>query len=655
MRAADASAALPESQMQPPAPPAAGSPLAWPPRRQRLLWPLLFMLLTAGLVLAGALAGYRLSERAGQSQLVAVTTERLALYAATLEAELARFGYLPSLIATQAEVQALLDQPDDPATRERAGRSLARVGVRAGASQVLVLSARHELLAASDPARLASTAVAPAALAGGPGQPAAAPVSTVNPLLGAALDSALRSGASDFFAADPGDASTSYFFVQTVQREGRPRGVVVVQISLAPLEATWIDLGLRSQSERLLVVDEQGVVVLSSVPAWKYQHLGPGEPPADRSRYGQAALAPLSLAVEQVLEPGVNRVRAPGIDGAPSARFIVLEQPIVPLAARLLALSDPSAVQRTARAAAWGGAAGGALIALLTLYLLHRRRALRQLFVARNALQQAHDQLERQVDARTRELRQTNEELTRQIAQRVQAEDELLQAGKLAVLGQMSAGISHEINQPLTAMRALSSNALRLLEGGRSEAVAGNLRAIDEMAERMGRIINQLKSFARKEGLGLHAVALAPVVRNVLLMLDHRLQAEPVELQLELPEGLQVRGEPNRLEQVLLNLAGNALDAMAGRPVRRLRLAALREGPRVRLQVDDNGPGLDEAQMARLFEPFFTTKPAGQGLGLGLVISSKIMRELGGTLQAERLPGGMRFELLLDVMETQDV
>jgi len=223
------------------------------------------------------------------------------------------------------------------------------------------------------------------------------------------------------------------------------------------------------------------------------------------------------------------------------------------------------------------------------------------------------------------------------------------------VLGQMSAGISHEINQPLTALRALSRNTQLLLEAGRTKAVAENLRLIDDMAERMGRITSQLKSFARRGGgaVQVHGpVDLRACLDNVLVLLEHRLRAERVQVAVEVPEGMLVLGEANRLEQVLLNLLGNALDAMADVAERRLAVRASREGEgehaRVWLQVADSGAGMTDAQMARLFEPFFTTKPAGQGLGLGLVISSKIVREFGGTLRARRAeagPGaGMVFE-----------
>lgn len=585
----------------------------------------------------GALLGYGWSDRSGMSNLAAVANERLELYAATLEAELARFDYVPSLIAAEDDVQALLRDPDNPALRERASRTLARVGVRAGVSQVVVTSADDRLLASSDRQH----------------EPPAGPAADAQ---GSEITKVLQDGTADFFAANGSDGSTEYYFTHPVRHAGQVIGQVVVKVSLAPLEATWIDLGLRSQSERLLVVDENGVVVMSSVPEWKYRTVGA----APRSlqgngRYAAASLTGLALPVVRQVEPGVNLVRTPAIDDAPASVLLAQERSVVPLAARLIALSDPSDVRRQARTAAWGGAAGGALIGLLALYLMHRRRALRQLFVARNALQQAHDQLERQVDQRTRELQSANADLKEQISQRVQAEDELMQAGKLAVLGQMSAGISHEINQPLTALRALSRNSIRLLEGGRSADVASNLRSIDEMAERMGRIVNQLKSFARKEGPSLHPALLATVVRNVMLMLEHRLRERPLDVIVEVPEDLQVRGDANRLEQVLLNLAGNAIDAMQGAPERWLRLHAEQREGRVWVQVEDSGPGLGEVQLARLFEPFFTTKPAGEGLGLGLVISSKIVREFGGSLRARRGRVGMIFEFDLEAVEVPDV
>lgn len=251
------------------------------------------------------------------------------------------------------------------------------------------------------------------------------------------------------------------------------------------------------------------------------------------------------------------------------------------------------------------------------------------------------------MQARTRELQETNGALQTQIAQRQQAEDELVQAGKLAVLGQLSAGLAHELNQPLTALAALAGNTPRLMEAGRADAVRRNLRSIELAVERMAKLTRQLKGFARRADGMLETVTLAHAVGNALLLLEHRLREAEVQLDLQIPEGLALRCDGTRLEQVLVNLFANAIDAMAEAPQRRITVQARREGRRVLIAVSDTGCGVSEALRERLFEPFFTTKPAGQGLGLGLVISAQIVREFGSHLQAEPGPQGMslRFDV----------
>ncbi|MGM9486053.1 sensor histidine kinase [Ideonella sp. YS5] len=603
-----------------------------------LLTPPLVGLLTLVAIVVGMVLGYRVSERAGLAELAALANERLELYASTLETELARYAYLPSLIAIDEDVQALLDDPHNAQIQQRVRLKLARVNVRAGSIIIFITGRDGEALAASNGYQRHGGDV--------PGGRTSLPSAARG----------LSEDESDFFASNETDGTTDYYFVQAVRRGGVFRGHIVVKVSLAPLEATWVDLGQRSQSEKLLVVDQNDVVIMSSVPPWKYRMLGSVNVEALKTsgRYAGATLAPLGMSVETPAEGGATVMRIADVQTAGHSLHLAQERPVIPLAVRLVTLSDPSDVWRRARSAAWGGGAGGALLGLLALYLLHRRRALRQLFRARNALQQAHDQLERQVDERTRELRGANEELKRQIAQRLQAEDELMQAGKLAVLGQMSAGISHEINQPLTALRALSRNTLLLLESGRHKTVAENLKAIDDMVERMGRITLQLKSFARKGASIATPVELDSAVKSVLLLLEHRLRAERIEVRVDLRPGLQVRGDLNRLEQVLLNLATNAVDAMADSQDRRLSITSAWVEGRAVVSVSDTGAGMDEEHFGHLFEPFFTTKPAGQGLGLGLVISSKIIREFGGTLRARRgEQGGMVFEFDLEAVRKE--
>ncbi len=594
------------------------------PRLPRLLSrPGFYLFLTGALMVLGFVLAHRLSERSGREQLSALSTERLELYATNLSAELGRHAALPGLLAIAPTLQALMQAPDDAQARHAVSQMLARVNVRAGTHQIFVADARGQVLSASE------------TLAPPP-----------------RLTEAMAQGRTHFFAADPATGSTDFYLLHPLRQAARAAGVIVVRFNLAPLEATWVDLGLRSQNERILVADEQDVVIMSSVQAWKYAVLGHADPSRRlalqaSARYPQAIGADLDLPASLEVHQG-QQVRLPVLDKP----LLAQQRQLVPLGLRLVALSDLTEVRQRAQLAAWGGAAFGASIGLLLLYLSSRRRALRQLTQAQTQLQQAHGQLEQLVDSRTAELRQANDALKTQIAQRLQTEGELLQASKLAVLGQMSAGLSHEVNQPLTALRALARNSIRLLENGRRDAVATNLQLMDDMVERMSQITRQLKSFARKaDEQASGSTPLLDSVRAALLLLEHRSRALGVQVEVDLAAGQRVRAEANRLEQVLVNLMGNALDAMQHEPLRRLRVLArpLDEGRRVLIQVQDSGTGVSEAALAHLFEPFFTTKPAGEGLGLGLVISAKIVHEFGGTLRAVRLERGMSFEFDLAV------
>jgi two-component system C4-dicarboxylate transport sensor histidine kinase DctB len=584
------------------------------------------------LMAASVVMSYRLSERSGMAHLAEQANERLELYASTLESELGRYAYLPSLVAIDDDVLALLNAPDDAGLREPAMRKLARINVRAGSIRIAVTTTGGHALVSSDGARVQLPSVQLTQLA--------------------------SSAQRGFFMASESDSSTDYHIVQPVRRSGRLLGYIAVKINLAPLEVTWVYLGERSQSEKLLVLDDNDVVILSSVPDWKYRTEGRvtaqrQEQLLGSSRYPPRTLEPLDMALKDTLPAGARIVAVPALGSRPAGVHLALERPIVQLAVRMLALSDPSEVWRNARHAAWAGAAAAAFLSVLALYLLQRRRAERQLFVASNELQRAHDDLERQVALRTSELSSANADLERQIAERARIEDELIQAGKLAALGQMSAGITHEVNQPLTALRALSSNTLRLLKSGRVDAAADNLLAINEVTERLGRMTSRLKTFTRKAGAAAGPVSLTQAVANVRMLLEHRLQDEGAEMHVRIPEADRVICDGNRLEQVLLNLASNALDAMAAAESKQLLVEANAVGLRMCVRVVDSGGGVDDATMQRLFEPFFTTKPAGQGLGLGLAISSTIVREFGGTLRASRTTQGMMFEF--DVLLASEV
>jgi two-component system, NtrC family, C4-dicarboxylate transport sensor histidine kinase DctB len=311
-------------------------------------------------------------------------------------------------------------------------------------------------------------------------------------------------------------------------------------------------------------------------------------------------------------------------------------------------------------------------LCLLGFYWRQRRARVNEMIKSRAMLQTAYAMLNERVAERTADLSQANEQLQREVHERVRAEaelraaqDELIQASKLAALGQMAAGITHELNQPLAALRSFSDNTRVFLERGQYETAHENLEAIGSLTERMGKIVNQLKLFVGRARPRSLRCQVAPALRNALALLGKRLADVSVTLTLtdraDNPDAPAVAFDPHgdhaelvaqcddlRLEQVLINLVGNALDAVAGLPAPHVSIDIETDTATLAISVRDNGPGIPDDVMPRLFEPFFTTKEMGQGLGLGLAISSSIARDCGGSLAAHNDPdGGARFVLTL--------
>ena len=278
--------------------------------------------------------------------------------------------------------------------------------------------------------------------------------------------------------------------------------------------------------------------------------------------------------------------------------------------------------------------------------LMQRRRH----YLERIALDaRARRELEIRVLERTRDLEALNSRLKQEVLEReqaqqelVRAQDELVQAGKLSALGTMSASISHELNQPLAAIRSYAENAGVLLDHGRTDDARGNLRLISELTERMASIIAHLRAFARRDRHAPESIALQPALEDALALLAKRRRALDVELIRDIPDAtLWVQAGETRLRQVLGNLLANALDALAEKaPPRRIWLSVEQNADGIALQLRDNGPGFSTEALQRAREPFFTTKTSAQGLGLGLAICDTLMRALGGELLFANHPKG---------------
>lgn len=270
--------------------------------------------------------------------------------------------------------------------------------------------------------------------------------------------------------------------------------------------------------------------------------------------------------------------------------------------------------------------------------------------------------LERKVHHRTAELRQANIKLTQEVQERLKAEDELkraqaelVQAAKLATLGEMSASLSHEYNQPLAAIRSDADVAEMLIARGRSDEAVSNLQRIGAMVDRMAEIARTLKGFTRKAGTDVKPVDMHLVVDEAVLLLRPQLKRTGTDLVTRLPEEpLRVSGGEVRLQQVVVNLLSNAVDSASEHVSPKVVLCVERQGPEAVLTVEDNGSGIDDLLKEQIFQPFFTTKQSGSGLGLGLSIAYKIVHDFKGTLTVEDgADGGARFVMRLPLADSE--
>ncbi|CBW77014.1 C4-dicarboxylate transport sensor protein dctB (EC 2.7.3.-) (plasmid) [Mycetohabitans rhizoxinica HKI 454] len=586
------------------------------------------LLVLAAVIIASCVAAWSSARTHAIDRLREASAARAARTSATLQAALDRYEPLPYLLSTHPLVQDALRQPNGEAVA-RANRYLEEIAQRSKASQAYLITGDGLCVAASnwrEPDSFVGMRY------------------VFRPYFVAAV-----AGREDhFFGIGTRSHQAGYYISQPVSYNGTQIGVVVIKIDLS-----WFPP--QDRSEPLFVTDANGIVILSSIPSWRYHTTRPLSNQAsawirDTEQYSDEPLKPLPLTKVRTRAAGAELVRFGS--GPPAPLYLQTEQPLSELGWQLTVLSPLDDVD--ARARAMTVATGLALLiaALLGFYWRLRRAKLREMEYGRRMLQSAYAELNQRVAERTADLSAANEQLTREVSERTRAEaelraaqDELVQASKLAALGQMAAGITHELNQPLAALRTFSDNTRVLIERNALDAARENLQAIATLIDRMGRITNQLKLFvSKRRPRDAHAIV-AQALRNALVMLRDKLagidvrvvsvhaggKRAPFDLN-ALNTSPAVRCDDLRVEQALINLIGNAADALASHPTARIIIEVDTRPDVVAIAVIDNGPGIAADLLPRLFEPFFTTKEMGQGLGLGLAIAASIVRDAGGTL-----------------------
>jgi len=444
------------------------------------------------------------------------------------------------------------------------------------------------------------------------------------------IDRALTGALGNFHAISPTFETRAFYFAAPVFAPNGPViGALVAIVDMDPLEAEG-----RGQIPAVLFTDTLGVTFSSNRSELVLMQRG------DKLRDTTARYEPEDLRPFVPFDVTAIRDRALWrIDAGPyvpdRALHLARDLPVLDLTAEALVDARPAYVVAGLQASVTG-----ALLAFFgaILFLTAERRY---------ALARANAELEHRVANRTRELSLSNEALRGEIAERREAEaalkraqDELVQVGKLSALGQMSAGISHELNQPLMAIRSFAENGSKFLASEDTGQVGRNLLKISDLAGRMARIIKNLKAFARQESEPASRVDLVAVADAAVELTEPVMAREGISLTRDLPTApVWVEGGEVRLSQVVVNLITNAVDAMADSPEKRIHVTVT-DDPEPLIRVRDTGPGI--ADPGKIFEPFYTTKSVGEGegTGLGLSISYGLVQSFGGNISGENGPEG---------------
>ncbi len=525
---------------------------------------------------------------------------RLALYSGNILSELRRNSIVPQLLARDPALIGALNSDDFTNSTQRLIGFVEEIG----AASLMLLDRDGRSVAATDRNRLQSMHRSAAFFV-----------------------DALRSNGTVFSVIKREAGGFVFTYSRRVESNGDVLGVVVVEVDLQKFERAWAGI-----SDAVLITNSEGVIILSTEPRWR--GLQEGEA-LERQPPSGAISRAIQVTSEWNADPGDAYLRGEAVMRSHTR--------IAFRGWQMASFTSYASVRERVNGVLALEIMGFAILLALAFYFLNRQTAVRMALFQRESA----------------ELRQLNIRLQREIAEREKvqenlavAEQTLAQSSKLAALGEMSAAVSHELNQPLAAMKTYLAGAKLLIGRGRPEEAVVSFQRIDDLIERMGAITRQLKSYARKGGESFAPVNLGDALASSLSMMEPQLRQRQVQINKTLPhEPVMVMADRVRVEQVMINLLRNALDATKSvkDPQVDVLLAA---GETATLTVRDNGQGIED--LDSLFEPFYTTKQPGDGVGLGLAISSGIVNELGGRMTARNgVQGGAVFEFRLPILDEE--
>ena len=550
----------------------------------------------------------------------------LGLASSALGGQLARYEKLPALIAEHDTIQNLVRNP--------AAQNVTAVNQ--------YLQSINNLLESSDIYLMNDEGVTIAASNYNEQRPFVGENFSYRPY----FFDAIAGDSGRFFALGTTSGKRGYYFSAPVMVDGQARGVLAFKVDMDVIERSW-----HGNDFEIIVTDPEGIIFMSGRPDWLFKSIGPLTADqiartAHTRRYAETPLIEIPVRSTQT-DRGDTLLEMD--DAERTIEYLILSEEMVDAGWTVSVLQ----ATRPARNQAYTSVLALLLLVglgamAIAVFLQNRTRLAERLAAQR----EIKEQLEFRVAARTVELATANDKLASEVEERRATERqlrrtqvELVHAGKLAALGQMSAALSHEFNQPLAAVRAYAEVSGLMLDQGRERDAKAGLDRILKVVERMTSISKHLRNFARRPNKKLRAVKVQDVIRDTKEIISWRLSVAKVDLSFnQQDEETWVVADSVRLQQVLVNIISNAADAVEGQASRFIGIEIKTEPEKVQIAITDNGPGVPDAIAARIYDPFFSTKGVGKGLGLGLSISYNIVKDFDGELSVQNLTeGGAEF------------